>query len=122
RGEKRERRQDHLVAGSDVECVQREQQGIRSRRAADAVARAAIARHLLLELDDLRPLNDLPRTKDAHDRVLQLRLQLAKLGLQVTQRYPWGLVHADSLPLFCGAHPCGLWDDTGYRVRKSRPV
>ncbi len=84
-GEEGEGGQDDLVAGAEVQGVQGQRQGVGAGAAADAVGDAAIAGQLVLQGGDLGSEDDLSGGEDAPQGRLQLRLQVAVLGLKITE-------------------------------------
>ena len=82
-GEERERRGDHLIARTDAERHERQQQRIGARGHADAVRRAAISRDLRLEGAHVLAQDELlafaHRCDDRHD----LSADLRELGLKI---------------------------------------
>ena len=102
RRNERERRRHHLVAGTDTERHQRDEQRIRAARHCDAMARSRERRETTLELRDLRTHDVLPvlqhcidaRTDRAGERrVLRLQIDEFHRRLRCLARFsarsPW---------------------------------
>ena len=86
RGEERETRQDHLVAGGDVQGHQGQQQGVAARRAADGVFGLAIGGHLLFELRDFRAEHESAAIANPAECGEDFRFQARVLASQVQER------------------------------------
>jgi hypothetical protein len=99
-GEEGERRQQHLVAGADLQGVQGQRHRVGAGGAADAVAGAAVGGDLVLQGGDLGAEDDLPGGQHAGQRRLQLRPQLGVLGQQVTEGDPGGARSCHALTPF----------------------
>ena len=86
RGEERETRQNHLVAGGNVQGHQGQQQGVAARGAADGVFCLAIGGQLLFELRDLRPEHESAAIANPAECGEDLRFQSRVLASQVQER------------------------------------
>jgi hypothetical protein len=84
--EERERRGDHLVAGTDAERHERDDQRVGSRRHADGVSDADRGRDLVLQRLDLRTTDEALAVTDAGDRRKDVVAQRTVLLLQIEQR------------------------------------
>jgi hypothetical protein len=85
-GDEGERRRDHLVARPDPGCAEDELDRRRAVRGADAVADVAVRRERLLELGDLRALDEPSVREHPGDRSLELLADRGVLGVEVEQR------------------------------------
>src|SRR5690606_29696473 len=85
RREEREGRADHLVAGADAERLQREQQRVGARGAADRPARLDERGQLVLEGRDLLAEHERLALEDAIDRRADLLAQGGVLRAQVEE-------------------------------------
>ena len=82
----REGRADHLVAGADLERVQREDEGVRAVRDADRPAHAEIGGGFGLEGPILRPAHELLAVENLAEPQLELGDQRLVLGMNVNER------------------------------------
>ena len=82
----REGRADHLVAGPDLERVERDHERVGAVRDPDRVLDAEVRGGLLLEGLDLRAEDEPPRVEDVGDSLLQLLQQRRVLRLDVNER------------------------------------
>ena len=86
RGEEREGRADHLVAGADPHRLEGEHERIGAVRDADRVLDAEIGGRLLLKSVDLRPEDEAPRLEHFGEALLQLGDERRVLRLDVDER------------------------------------
>lgn len=86
RGEERVGRRDDFVAGTDAFGHQGHDQGVRARRHAHAVGRAAVFRDGRFAFLHLRAQDKGLRLADVQDRRLDLGADLFVLRLQIQQR------------------------------------
>ena len=104
RGEERETRQDHLVAGGNVQGHQGQQQGVAARGAADGVFRLAVDGQLLFELRDLRPEHESAAIADPAECGEDFCLQSRVLASQVQERNALDRALGTSLSVIGGTH------------------
>ena len=87
RGVERERRADHLVAGSDPERVEHEHERIGPVGYADRVPHAEISGRLMLEAGNVRPQDELPALEHALDLLADAGQKRLVLGSHVNEWY-----------------------------------
>ena len=85
RCDERERRRDHLVATTNAERHERDQERVRAARGRDAVSRAGIARKRRLELGDLGAQDELAMVQHLGHARVDRRLDASVLGLQIDE-------------------------------------
>ena len=84
--EERERRRDDLVAGTDAERHQRDEQRVGARRQADGVRDAEVGRHLALERLDLGAADEPLAVGDPRHRGEDFVADRPVLRLQIQER------------------------------------